>query len=210
MARPAAMCSAADPFALLPVMLLATPLVLLAAPAGAMSEEELQRCVWGCLANFGPNTNPAYHACVKDNCVADGSASGEPAGTSGPATPTISKRWSSGSTHDGSAYYAGFVEDESYGFYYLCDRRGRSELTLTGLQGPGATMSIVVDGVDFPKHFDKGSGGHTVPLSPDDPLFAALGRGTLVEVRNPSGTKVLRYGLAGSSKALTAAVGNCR
>jgi len=210
MARLSTMCSAADPVALLPVMLLATSLVIPAAPAGAMSEEELQRCVWGCLANFGPNTNPAYHTCVKDKCVAEDSEPGGTAGTSGSATPTTSRRWSSGTTHDGSAYYAGFVEDESYGFYFLCDRRGRSELTLTGLQGPGAAMSIVVDGVDFAKQFEKGSGGHTVPLSPGDPLFAALSRGARVEVRNPSGVTVMRYGLSGSSKALTAAVRNCR
>ena len=192
------------------VILLATRLVIQAAPAGAMSEEELQRCVWGCLANFGPNTNPAYHTCVKDKCVADGSEPVGASGTSVPAAPTVAKRWSSGSTHDGSAYYAGFVEDESYGFYYLCDRQGRSELTLTGLQGPAAAFSIVVDGVDFQQQFNKDSARHAAPLSPGDPLFAALSRGAFVEVRNPSGATVMRYGLSGSSKALDVAVKSCR
>jgi hypothetical protein len=39
------------------------------ASAAAQDDMELQRCIWRCLAEFGPNTNPAYHQCVADVCT---------------------------------------------------------------------------------------------------------------------------------------------
>jgi hypothetical protein len=48
---------------LIPVLL-----ALLAGPSAA-DEMALQRCVWACLAQFGPNTNPAYHQCVSARCT---------------------------------------------------------------------------------------------------------------------------------------------
>ena len=48
---------------------LATALVL-GGPALAQDPMETQRCVWRCLSEFGPNTNPAYHQCVASRCTA--------------------------------------------------------------------------------------------------------------------------------------------
>ncbi|MCV0427197.1 MAG: hypothetical protein K5905_17180 [Roseibium sp.] len=190
---------------------LALFLVVLASPVRAMTEEEQQRCVWSCLANFGPNTNPAYHECVKDNCLAGSNSTGETAATSKPSVAAVTSRWSAGTTFDGKAQYAGLGDaDGTYGFYYLCDRQGRSEIMLVGLQGPAATMHVTVDGVDFPHTFEKGSGGHTTAIASDAPLITALSRGSAIEVRNPSGILVIRYGLRGSSKAIATAIASCR
>ena len=41
-----------------------------AAFAQSSSEMDLQRCVWACLANSKGNSDPAYHACVENRCVA--------------------------------------------------------------------------------------------------------------------------------------------
>ena len=48
----------------------------LAAPASAQDPMALQRCVWSCLSSFGPNTNPAYHQCVAENCAEEPPAQG--------------------------------------------------------------------------------------------------------------------------------------
>lgn len=187
---------------------LALLLATLASPVWAMTEEEQQRCVWSCLASNGPNTNPAYHACVKAKCVTGSSSTGE---APKPSIVAVASDWSAGRSHDGNAHYAGLGDaDGTYGFYYFCDQQGRSEIVLVGLQGPQATMSISVDGVGFRRIFEQGSGGHLTALSSDDPLISALSRGSIVEVRNPSNATVLRYGLRGSSKALASTIARCR
>lgn len=53
---------------------------VLAGSAAAQDGMEVQRCVWGCLAAFGPNTNPAYHQCVANRCAAPAALPGVPAG----------------------------------------------------------------------------------------------------------------------------------
>lgn len=49
---------------------LAALIFLTLAPSGAAQDGmEMQRCVWRCLAAFGPATAPAYHQCVADQCT---------------------------------------------------------------------------------------------------------------------------------------------
>ena len=43
--------------------------LVLTGPALAQNPMETQRCVWRCLSEFGPNTNPAYHHCVAQRCT---------------------------------------------------------------------------------------------------------------------------------------------
>ncbi len=43
---------------------------VLAGPAAARDGTEVQRWLRGCLAAFGPNTNPACHRCVANRCTA--------------------------------------------------------------------------------------------------------------------------------------------
>ncbi|MES0884205.1 peptidoglycan-binding protein [Roseibium sp. SCP14] len=51
-------------------------------PAFAQSSDpmDLQRCIWGCLANSKGNDDPAYHACVKQFCVEEEQSSVEQTG----------------------------------------------------------------------------------------------------------------------------------
>ncbi len=49
--------------------------LVLSGPALAQDPMETQRCVWRCLSEFGPNTNPAYHQCVAAQCTAPAPAS---------------------------------------------------------------------------------------------------------------------------------------
>ncbi|MGC3939168.1 hypothetical protein ACOTTU_15300 [Roseobacter sp. EG26] len=49
---------------------LAVATTLLGQTAAAEDPMELQRCIWRCLASNGPATNPAYHRCVDQLCIA--------------------------------------------------------------------------------------------------------------------------------------------
>ncbi|MEM9632659.1 MAG: peptidoglycan-binding protein [Pseudomonadota bacterium] len=61
-------------------------IVFLAAMAGSVYSSayaqssdpmDLQRCIWGCLANSKGNDDPAYHACVKQFCIEEDQSSVE-------------------------------------------------------------------------------------------------------------------------------------
>ncbi len=69
--------------------LLAVVIGLGSASAVAQSEEDmqLQRCIWGCLAQSSGNDDPAYHECVERICLAGDSAA--PAAASPPETPQV-------------------------------------------------------------------------------------------------------------------------
>lgn len=193
-------------------IVIAALLAVHAIPAAAQIEvDETQRCVWGCLANFGPATNPAYHQCVEDHCVGDpapkSNSTSNSSGGRGPSTT-----WRSGTIDDGRTVYAG-VDNKAgtLGLYYFCDRAGRSEILLAGLHGPAARMVLAIDGNRFPMRFQmNGNDDHFRRVSPNAPVMAALKSGKRVRVRNESVAVAMRLRLKGSSQAIERAVRQCR
>ena len=176
-----------------------------AVSAVSADEMALQRCVWACLSKFGPNTSPAYHSCVQRQCVA-----GSGSGNSSPAKP--SKFWTSGTQSGGRIAYAGVDNaDGTLGFYYVCERGGRSELVLAGLDGPGTSMTLVVGGKGYQFFFGRAAGGwHSAPVASDAAVMAALGRGNQVVVRDGTGQRVMELALSGSSQAISGALNRCQ
>jgi len=181
--------------------------VLLA--SGTVAQEgpewDLQRCIWACLAEFGPNTNPAYHACVDRRCATLEDrleASRQPV----PATP-----WAFGRTADGSGEFAGATaEDGQVALYYMCSRDGRSLLVLSGLEGPSATMQLVIDGQAHAVPFAGNDGFYVADAQRGSALLEALGRGRLLDVLNAGNLPVARFGLAGAAQAISGAMARCR
>lgn len=169
--------------------------------AGAAEDEmELQRCVWSCLSAHGPNTNPEYHACVAEHC------------TKGDKPAANVPEWSSGSIEGGRTHYAG-VDNAAgdLGLYYFCNRNGRSELVLVGVEGPAATLALEADGRRFPLSFSRTSDRLVAPVLPDAHVLSALRAGTMVKiVRTSDDAPIAQLRLDGSSRAIRRASRQCR
>ena len=67
----------------------AAGLALALLPGGLAAQDPMaqQRCVWACLADHGPNTTPAYHACVVAKCTGTANLDDSPVPVPG-ADPT--------------------------------------------------------------------------------------------------------------------------
>ncbi|MBK1636606.1 hypothetical protein [Rhodovulum adriaticum] len=154
---------------------------------------EMQRCVWRCLNQFGPASNPAYHDCVQRVCVPD------------------RPRWSGGQIRDGSGEYAAVgTADGRFQLYYLCGRAGQSALVLSGLEGPSAVLSLVVDGRPYDLSFEGEGGAHAVGVPPGSPILSAMATGQTLTVRNVAGYTVATFGLDGAGAEISAAQARCR
>lgn len=179
---------------------LAGVVVGLAGVAGAQDDAmAVQRCVWSCLANNGPASNPTYEQCVKKNCgFEEDSGSG-------------SIGWQSGAIEGGQTRYAGVdTADERYGVYYFCDRAGRSELMIAGVDGPAGAWALVIDGETYTFDFALRSNGVSTTIARNDGVLAALKRGRGVALSGPGlPNNDTAMSLSGSSKALGAALGWC-
>lgn len=175
-------------------------IVGLAGMVGAQDDPmAVQRCVWSCLANNGPASNPAYEQCVVKHCGFEDSGSG-------------SGGWESGSIDGGRTRYAGVdTTDERYGVYYFCDRAGRSELMIAGVDGPAGAWALVIDGETYAFNFGLRSNGVSTTIARNDGVLSALRRGTTVALSGPGlPDNDTAMALRGSSKALGAALSWCR
>ncbi|MHA6347058.1 hypothetical protein [Roseivivax sp. CAU 1761] len=174
--------------------------------AGAqMSDDELQRCVWRCLAGFGPAENPAYHQCVERQC-SPGTRPAAPAQSRpAPADPTAA--WQAGRSSDGTGFAGIDGAAGRTGLYYLC-RGGRGTLRLVGLPAAGGAV-VEVDGRAHRPGF-RAAGGHAeAALAPGAALLAALRSGRRVRVTGDDGRTLLDLPLAGSGRALGQVIAGC-
>lgn len=191
-------------------VILGAALAVWAAAAAAQEgpEWEAQRCVWRCLESFGPASNPAYHACVEDRCsIPDPAPPAAAVAVPGPVTP-----WTWGAVADGSGAFAGVADPSGQSsFYYMCGRQGQSLFQLVGPEGPGGMLSLVVDGLSFPTVFGSDGGRAAVAAAPPGTaVLAAMMGGRVIEIVNPAGYSIGRFGLAGSRQAINAALALCR
>lgn len=173
--------------------------------SGVMAQEDpmaVQRCVWSCLSNFPPNTNPAYHQCVEDHCV--------PMMETQPEAPRPD-RWQAGRIDGGRTAYAGVDSpDGNIGVYYFCDRAGRSELMIAGVPTTAGTWVLEVGGTPYSFAFAPRSNGVSTRVGRSDAVLAALRSGSRVGLQGrglPQGSTLT---LKGSSAAFSEALAFCR
>jgi hypothetical protein len=159
----------------------------------------VQRCVWSCLANNGPASNPAYEQCVVTHCGFEGQKKAASVG------------WTSGAIDGGVTRFAGVdTADERYGVYYFCDRAGRSELMIAGVDGPAGAWALVIDGETYAFRFDLRSNGVSTAIARNDGVLSALRRGTTVALSGPGlPDNDTAMPLTGSSRAISTALKWC-
>ncbi|NVK61223.1 MAG: hypothetical protein HWE37_14270 [Rhodobacteraceae bacterium] len=184
-------------------------LVPLTGPLAAQDDPmALQRCVWSCLANFGPNTNPAYHACVERVCsgLSEGEGGG---GGQQQAQGDPTRGWVTGRTGSGVGYAGVDGVRGKTGLYYFCGR-GQSFLRVIGIDGGERGMIVEVDGQQFPLRFSpNGQNQPESTLAYSDPVIQALQGGSRVRVLTYDGPVVVDAPLSGSSRALAQVISSC-
>ncbi|WP_417719164.1 hypothetical protein [Salipiger sp.] len=163
----------------------------------------MQRCVWACLANNGPNTNPAYHACVQRVCVEGAKPTS--------SVPQKGAAWGAGALDGGRTRYAGIDTPNGLrGLYYFCNRSGRSELMIAGVPPRASSYEIEVGGKRFAFRFAPTKNGVAATVPAGHAVFSALRGGSAVKISQQGGPERIGLKLAGSSGALGAAMGGCR
>ncbi|MFZ5963761.1 hypothetical protein ACOXXX_12470 [Thalassococcus sp. BH17M4-6] len=180
-------------------------LVLIGLPAAAQQDPmEVQRCVWSCLANHGPNTNPAYHQCVERVCVPMQQQQQAPA-----AQADARERWIAARTSAGVGYAGVDGRRDGTGLYYFCGQ-GQSFLRVVGIDGGERGMIIDVDGRQFPLSFRPNARNQPEStLAPHAPVMQALQSGNRVKVLSYELGAIVDAPLRGSSRALAQVISGC-
>lgn len=176
---------------------LLTAALTLPLPASAQEgpEWEVQRCIWRCLANSPGAASAEYNACVAAQC-------------NEPAAPPAA--WTGGVTADGRGRFAG-IADPATGavLYFLCAPGGQSFMSLTGPEGPSATLTLDVDGRLFAVPFTADGGSYVTPMPPGSPALVALVTGRQATLRNDVGTALLSVPLTAAMETIDRALQEC-
>lgn len=162
----------------------------------AFSEEamEEQRCVWRCLAEFGPADRPEYNSCVEARCIA--------------AAPQTVPTWSVTRTVDGKGLAAGAM-DRRMGtqLWAICAAGGGPRyIALSGTEGPGATLTLQIDQTAaFALPFRDQGWVYYAAMTPAGPILQAMATGGTVQLFNAIGTPIFAAPLTGAAQALAQA-----
>lgn len=155
--------------------------------------EEMQRCVWRCLANAAQGaSDPAYQACIERVCVAEDNAARQRGA------------WTTGTTADGGGHYAR-TSDVGRGtdFMFMCSQPGQIILALSGINEKWAAMTLDIDGTQFGLAVAATEGStQFVRLGQQNNVLAALFAGTSLRVLDYDGQNVGSFILAGAAKAI--------
>lgn len=197
---------------------LATIGMLTAPQAGAQSSaerlaaEEMQRCVWRCLADSPGAASRQYQQCVAAQC--DESAMidqfrGQNRGQAPqqPRAQTTAGRWTNHSTANGAGHSAA-IEAGGRSFNYICERRGRALIGVAGLGGNANGVGLRVDRQAFRLPFVMQNGILYTTADSGSALVQALMNGNTVEVTNSRGAKA-SFPLRGSGAAIRKAMAAC-
>ncbi|MBU3028750.1 hypothetical protein [Paracoccus marinaquae] len=169
-----------------------------ASPAAAqMSEEELQRCIWRCLADSPGAASSQYEACTRRECSGDAPA----------AQPTARSGW--GNTGGTSGGQMASVTVGLSTLSYVCERGKPALLAISGLPGPSNGITVQVDNQSFQPPFASRDGVHYTAARAGSALLNALLSGNSVQIRNPGGNSVSSFSLKGSGKAIGTAMSRC-
>lgn len=189
--------------------------VLAVLPGMAGAEEdymEVQRCVWRCLADSPGAESAQYHQCVAAKCNEPSAEPALPRAAAPPAAPASGfPAWTFGATADGLGRYAGqFAAETGNVIYYTCDGSGTENLLLSGeVEGPGAVLTLDVDGQAFGLWFEPSPGGYTARLEPGSPVPGLLMRARRFELRNGAGWSLGRFAMGGAGAAIGGARASC-
>lgn len=172
---------------------------LVAAPASAqMSDEELQRCIWRCLADSPGAASSQYNACVQRLCTGDAPKS----------APAARGGWSNRGAATGGGQMASVTVGLST-LSYVCEQGKPAVLAISGLPGPSKGITLRVDNQSFQPPFTGRDGVHYTAVRPGSALLNALLAGNSVQIRNPGGNSVSNFPLAGSGRAIRTAMSRC-
>ena len=169
-------------------------LLATAAMAQNTAAEREQLCVNQCLFHHGPASNPRYHACVAQMCVADAPA---------PAPAAPAPRWTNHATAGGAGHSAA-IEAGGRSFNYICQRGGPALIGLAGFGGD-TDVTLRIGGQQFRQAFVARGGILYTDAGPA--LTAALTAGNLVEVA--AGGRRAAFTLTGSGAAIGKARAGC-
>lgn len=161
-----------------------------------MSDEELQRCVWRCLADSPGAGSSQYNACVERTCV----------------NPAPAKSPKSGWRNTGKKSGGGQMATITAGYSslsYTCEAGKPALLSVDRLPGPGDKVVATVDGREYRQPFVTRDDVQITALPAGSPLLAALLAGNQAQFRNPVGRSVSTFSLNGSGKAIRKAMRRC-
>lgn len=172
-----------------------------------LAAEAEQRCVWSCLANYGPASNPAYHDCVERMCLAPTPQPQSRGGqqSRGPAAPATG--WTNAATPNGAAHSA-VINAGGKSLHYICQRGGKGLIAIDGLGGPANGVGLRVDNQRFALPFVMQNGILYTAADPGLALMRALMAGNTVEITGSRGQKA-GFPLRGSSAAIRKAMAGC-
>lgn len=151
---------------------------------------EVQRCVWRCLADFGPADRPEYAACVEARCN------------------EATSHWSVAPMADGRGLAAG-AADPVMGtqLWVICAAGGGPRyLALSGTEGPDAMLTLSIDqGQAIALPFRPSGGVYYAELTAPYAAIAAMRAGGQVHLFNAIGTALFSAPLSGAAEALAQA-----
>lgn len=169
-----------------------------ATPAHAqMNGEELQRCIWRCLADSPGAGSSQYNSCVARSC------SGQTPSAPSPARAT----WTVSGAATGGQMASVTVGRST--FSYVCQAGKPALLAISGLPGPSSGVILSVDGREFRPPFAGRDGVHYTSARAGSGLVNALLAGNAVQARNRPGNSVSNFPLGGSGKAIRTAMSRC-
>ncbi|MFN7223512.1 MAG: hypothetical protein ACK4MS_05815 [Paracoccaceae bacterium] len=177
-------------------------------PASAQGYDdpmEEQRCIWRCLASSSGAASPEYALCVERVCNEQLYDDADP----NPDQTAIAKsapRWFVGATSDGRGRFAG-VSDPTWGnsFYVMCAPDGRRYFAMFGPEGPGARLTLTMNGQSFAMDFVAENDGYYASVSSDLRELVALRAASELTINNAAGTALLQADLNGAAEAIATA-----
>jgi len=158
----------------------------------------MQRCVWSCLANNPPATNPAYHACVDRACTPE-NLYGRPAPSD----------WLSGTATDGVHRFAMTQAEQGMAFTYFC-MPGQSYFVLGGVPVPPGQYRMLIGQTDYIVTLDMSRGVLSATIPPDNVFMTAVRNGgDWLTIREMQGAYLLRFSLRGADTHIAQALAGC-
>lgn len=186
-------------------------LVLWAAGAAAADPMAQQRCVWSCLYNTGNDpANPAYDACVVQNCT-------EPVMSGGGADWTLAQL-----DPVDPPYLDGWVAsiaspDSALRFRFACGKNGETSFTLSGsgLASPGpmamdarTRLFVILGGTDgYVIDFSSYEGELVSEAYLD--VLSSLQKGGPFDIRMPDGRVLGNFSGGNAYDAIGSAYAGC-
>lgn len=171
----------------------------------AAAEEE-QRCVWSCLANHGPASNPAYHSCVAEICMGQPASGRSPQNRQPAGSAPRASSWTAGVADGGRTHYAR-TQSGRVIFHYMCRKGEQGLIAIEGLTGAPSAMRVRIDTRPIPVQFGTTDGMLVASAQSGSALLRGLESGNTLSMTD--GRMSVNLPLAGSGQAIRKAMAEC-